>query len=51
MDIQFKGLKIGRLIITTKATVNKTMKVSMEPKEVWETFKRALREKKIIFKK
>ena len=51
MNIQFKGLKIGKLIITTEKVINKGIKVTLEPEEVWKIFKRAIEEKKIILPK
>ena len=49
MNIQFKGLKLGRLIITTQKTVNSSIKVTMQPKEVFEIFVQAVKDGKITF--
>ena len=49
MNIQFKGLKLGKLIVTTKKTVNDSIKVTMNPKEVFKIFVAAVKEGKITF--
>ncbi len=49
MDIQFKGLKFGKIIVTTEKTFNDSIKVSMQPKEVFEIFVQAVKDGKIAF--
>lgn len=49
MKIQFKGLKLGSIIITSRKTFNKSLKVTLEPKEIWGLFIKAIKEKKLIF--
>lgn len=51
MNIQFKGLKLGKLIVTTKKTVNDSIKVTMQPKEVFDIFVKAVKDGKITFAK
>lgn len=46
MDVRFKKLKFGKIIITTEGQV-KEMVLYIEPKEVWELFIRAIKEGKI----
>lgn len=43
-----KALHIGRLVITTKAQLE-NIELSIDPKEIWCLFKRAVKEKKIVF--
>ena len=51
MQMSFKGLKIGNLIITTEKQLLKDNVFSVETKEVYELFVKALRETKIVFNK
>jgi len=47
MNQQFKGLNLFGLIITTKASILDA-KISIEPEEIWNLFKQAVKERKII---
>jgi len=48
MNYTIKGIKIGRLFITTHKQLEKTQ-FSIEAEEVWELFKRTVKEGKITF--
>lgn len=48
MNIEFKVIKIGNVIITTKKRIANNI-ITLEPKEVWELFERAVKEGKITF--
>ena len=50
MNIQFKGLRLGKLIITTYKEIDETIKINMEAEEIWNLFRKAVREGKITFK-
>ena len=45
MDIQLKGIKIGRLMIADSDSI----KIKLEPKEVYDLFIKAVKEGKIEF--
>ena len=47
MNIQFKGIKIGGLIITTEKLMSDST-VKIDPQEVWDIFKKAIKEGKLI---
>ena len=48
MKMQFKGIKIGGLIISTKSQIEKS-EFSFDSKEIWDLFKRVVGENKIVF--
>jgi len=49
MDFKIKGLKLGKVLITTHKQLEKNMIIKIEPEEVWELFIRTLKEGKIKF--
>ena len=49
MEISFKGIKIGKLIIAHKDIVEDSIKIKLEPKEIMDWFVVAVKEGKIVF--
>ena len=48
MDFKFKGIRIGRAIITTENMFRDSITLSIESKEIWKMFQTAVKEGKII---
>ena len=48
MNIQFKGIKIGKLIITTRTQLEKSEFI-FDSKDIWDLLKMAMDEDKIVF--
>ncbi len=49
LSIKFYGLKLGKIIITTRNQIkNADVSATIDGKTIWDLFKRAVKEKKII---
>ena len=48
MELKYKALKIGSLVITTNFQLDNA-NITIQPQEVWDLFIRALKEDKIVF--